>query len=133
MVAAARRRLGDRARSRSADLNDYAPPEPVAATTLFRALYYARDRGAFFRHVAGYTREEVRLRLQPAALRARARSGDLRGRRLRARRAAAVLRAAARRAAAPAPPLARAAEQVGPLARLVLRCRFTYVVSASRS
>ena len=37
------------------DLNDYLPPEPVAATTVFRALYYARDRAAFFHHVAGFT------------------------------------------------------------------------------
>ena len=37
------------------DLNDYEPPRPVAATTCFRAIYYAADRAAFFRRVAGYT------------------------------------------------------------------------------
>jgi SAM-dependent methyltransferase len=37
------------------DLNDYVPPEPVAVTSCFRAVYYAADRRAFFRHVAGYT------------------------------------------------------------------------------
>ena len=45
MVSAANRRgrnvvLGD--------LNDYEPPQPVAATTCFRAIYYADDRAAFF-------------------------------------------------------------------------------------
>ena len=38
------------------DLNEYVPPAPVAATTVFRAIYYARDRRAFFRHVAAFTR-----------------------------------------------------------------------------
>src|SRR5262249_20321042 len=37
------------------DLNDYVPPERVAATTCFRAIYYARDRRAFFALVRGYT------------------------------------------------------------------------------
>jgi cyclopropane fatty-acyl-phospholipid synthase-like methyltransferase len=37
------------------DLNDFTPPHPVAATTLFRALYYARDRASFFRVVASYS------------------------------------------------------------------------------
>lgn len=52
MAAAARRRGVDAV---EADLNDYDPPEPVAATTLFRALYYAADRREFFRRAAGYT------------------------------------------------------------------------------
>src|SRR5690349_21733655 len=37
------------------DLNDYEPPEPVAATLCFRAIYYARDRRALFERVRGYT------------------------------------------------------------------------------
>ncbi len=55
MVEAARRRLGGRAAIELGDLNEYTPPDTVAATTLFRALYYARDRRAFFLHVAGFT------------------------------------------------------------------------------
>src|SRR5262249_29877019 len=43
MIDAARRRLRDRAVLALGDLNDYVPPAPVAATTLFRAIYYPRD------------------------------------------------------------------------------------------
>src|SRR6187397_1054413 len=55
MIEAARRRLGGRAVVTEGDLNDYEPPEHVAATTVFRAIYYARDRAGFFGHAAGYT------------------------------------------------------------------------------
>src|SRR5439155_24839694 len=55
MVAAARLRSVD---AELADLNEYEPPEPVAATLCFRAIYYARDRRAFFEHVAGYTEKK---------------------------------------------------------------------------
>jgi SAM-dependent methyltransferase len=47
------------------DLNDYEPPEPVAATTFFRAIYYAHDRAAFFRRAAGYTRTKLVFDLNP--------------------------------------------------------------------
>ena len=47
------------------DLNDYVPPEPVAATTCFRAIYYARDRAAFFRHVSEYTQRKLVFDLNP--------------------------------------------------------------------
>ncbi len=52
-------------RSTSGDLNDYVPPEPVAATTVFRAIYYARDRAAFFRQAAEYTRKKLVFDLNP--------------------------------------------------------------------
>jgi trans-aconitate methyltransferase len=53
-------RMVEEARSKGraivhADLNEFAPDTPVAATTIFRAIYYSRDRAAFLRHVAGYT------------------------------------------------------------------------------
>ena len=48
MVAAARLRG---VAAELADLNEYEPPEPVAATTCFRAIYYASDRRAFFQLV----------------------------------------------------------------------------------
>ena len=47
------------------DLNQYVPPAPVAATTVFRAVYYARDRRAFFEHVAGYTVRKLVFDLNP--------------------------------------------------------------------
>ena len=65
MVAEAGRRLGERAEVELGDLNDYVPPEPVAATTCFRAIYYARDRRAFFAHVAGYTERKLVFDLNP--------------------------------------------------------------------
>ena len=43
------------------DLNDFAPAEPVAATCVFRAIYYARDRTAFFRYCRGF-RSKTSLR-----------------------------------------------------------------------
>jgi trans-aconitate methyltransferase len=65
MVEEARRRLGDRAVVEQADLNEYAPPAPVAATTVFRAIYYAHERRAFFRHVASYTERKLVFDLNP--------------------------------------------------------------------
>jgi SAM-dependent methyltransferase len=62
MVESARRRLAGRANVELGDLNDYAPAEPVAATTVFRAIYYARDRAAFFQARRRVHREEARLR-----------------------------------------------------------------------
>ncbi len=48
-----------------ADLNDYAPPEPVHATTIFRAIYYARDRRALLQQIAGYTQTKLVFDLNP--------------------------------------------------------------------
>ena len=47
------------------DLNDYEPAKPVTATTCFRAIYYADDRAAFFRRVAGYTERKFVFDLNP--------------------------------------------------------------------
>ncbi|MGH3129069.1 MAG: class I SAM-dependent methyltransferase, partial [Gaiellaceae bacterium] len=65
MVAAARTRLGERAAVDQGDLNDYVPPAPVAATTVFRAIYYARDRRAFFAHAREYTTTKLVFDLNP--------------------------------------------------------------------
>jgi SAM-dependent methyltransferase len=115
------------------DLNGYLPREPVAATTLFRALYYARDRAAFFRHVGTYTEQRLVLDLNPRQYALRDVERDL--------VAAGFLHVEARpffvpqRVALPAPVarLARFAEDVRPLARAILRVRFTYVLVGSRS
>jgi hypothetical protein len=132
MAAEARRRLGDRAPVDVGDLNDYVPPERVAATTVFRAIYYARDRLAFFRHAAEFTEKKLVFDLNPRQYPLDEVLADL--------RAAGLDRVALRpffvpqTVALPGPvvALAKALEDVGSLARLALRFRFTYLVVASR-
>ena len=114
------------------DLNTYAPPEPVAATTCFRAIYYATDRPAFFRHVAAYTTGKLVFDLNPRqydpdlvlAELCAAGFGEIVLRPFFVPQRRALPRALGRALVA--------AERSGPLARLALRYRFTYVVSASR-
>ena len=47
------------------DLNEYEPPAPVAATTIFRAIYYAHDRRELFRRIASYTESKLVFDLNP--------------------------------------------------------------------
>ena len=65
MIDAARRRLGDRATVGVGDLNAFVPGTPVAATTVFRAIYYAHDRAAFFARVARFTERKLVFDLNP--------------------------------------------------------------------
>jgi Methyltransferase domain len=129
MVEAARRRLGDRVEA--GDLNTYEPAEPVPATTVFRAIYYADDREAFFRRVAGFTTTKLVFDLNPRqfpleTVRAELRRAGWHGIALRPflfpqrHSPPRILR-----------PLLVAAEDTL-LARLALRWRFTYLVSAFR-
>jgi SAM-dependent methyltransferase len=114
------------------DLNDYVPTEPVAATTCFRAIYYARDRAAFFRHVGDYTRTKLVFDLNPRQYRVAHIRGEL--------RAAGFSGFELRPFFAPQrvalPESARAAlhalERSGPLARLLLTFRFSYLCAAFR-
>lgn len=130
MADAARRRLGDRIEH--GDLNTYEPTGPVAATTVFRAIYYADDRPAFFRRVAGYTRSKLVFDLNPRRYRLEDVAADL--------RAAGFKRIDLRpfftpqTVVLPRPLQAAlvAAERAGPVARLALRVRFTYLVAASK-
>jgi SAM-dependent methyltransferase len=132
MVEAAARRLGGRGLVELGDLNDYRPAEPVAATTCFRAIYYARDRRVFFRHVAGYTERKLVFDLNPRQYRLDDVRADL--------RAVGFTHLALRPFFAPqrlAPPrplraLLHGAERAGPLARLALRVRFSYLCAAYR-
>jgi SAM-dependent methyltransferase len=127
MVEAARRRGRNVVR---ADLNDYEPPEPVRATTIFRAIYYARDRRALLERIAGYTETKLVFDLNPRQYSLADVRADL--------RAAGFDRLALRPFFVPQTralprPLAlllRALERSGPVARLVLRARFTYVCAA---
>ena len=115
-----------------ADLNEFTPDAPVAATTIFRAIYYSRDRAAFLRHVAGYTDRKVVFDLNPRQYRLEDVTADL--------RAAGLTQISMRPFFVPqthalSGPLLRTAvalERSGPLARLALRYRFTYVVAAGR-
>jgi len=132
MVEAARRRLGDRAEVVHADLNEFVPAGSVAAVTCFRAIYYGRDRQTLFRHVAGFAGRKLVFDLNPRQFALDSVLSDL--------RAAGFARVDLRpffvpqRVALPAPfaAAARAAERSGPIARLALRFRFTYLVAASR-
>jgi SAM-dependent methyltransferase len=129
MVDAARRRGRDVV---LADLNDYEPPQPVVATTCFRAIYYARDRAAFFRRVAGYTERKLVFDLNPrqyrlAEVRAELRTAGFDGFELRPF-------FAPQRVSLPRPAAAglRGLERSGPLARLLLAFRFSYLCAAFR-
>jgi SAM-dependent methyltransferase len=132
MVAQASRGLGRRAQVEFGDLNEYVPPSVVAATTVFRAIYYARDRRAFFSHVATFTEKKLVFDLNPRQYHPDEVVADL--------GAAGLGRVLLRpffvpqTVALPGPAMAaaKALERSGPLARLVLRVRFTYLVAASR-
>jgi SAM-dependent methyltransferase len=114
------------------DLNDYEPSHPVAATACFRAIYYARDRAAFFRRVAGYTERKFVFDLNPRQYRVEDVRADLRLAgfdRLELRPFFSPQRFALPR------PLAGALhslERSGPLARLLLAARFSYFCAAFR-
>jgi hypothetical protein len=104
----------------------------VAATTVFRAIYYARDRAAFFRHVAGFTEKKLVFDLNPRQYRVDDVLADLRASGF----GSISLRPFLVPQTVSLPRLvlaaAKALEQSGPFARLALRVRFTYLVAASR-
>ena len=132
MVAAAARRVGPTVPVELGELDTYEPPAPVAATTVFRAIYYVRDRPAFFARVASYTERKLVFDLNPRQYRIAEIVDEL--------GAAGFGRVAMRpffvpqTKGLPAPVLAglKGLERSGPLARLALRFRFTYVVAAVR-
>lgn len=129
MVHAARRRG---ARVELADLNDYEPPEPVAATTCFRAIYYARDRRAFFRRVAGYTEKKLVFDLNPRQYDVDEVRADLAAVGFERVALRPFFVPQTRALSVPLAGLFRAAERSGPFARAALRLRFTYLVAAAR-
>jgi SAM-dependent methyltransferase len=113
------------------DLNDYEPPEPVAATSCFRAIYYARDRVELFRQVAGYTAKKLVFDLNPRQYRVDDVRADL--------RAAGFDRLELRPFFSPQrfslPGIAAGALhglERTPLAHLLLRFRFSYLCAAFR-
>jgi SAM-dependent methyltransferase len=129
MVEAARRRgrevvLGD--------LNDYEPPGPVAATTCFRAIYYARNRRAFFRRVSGYTERKLVFDLNPRQYRLADVRADLVAAGWTRLELQPFFSPQTRSLPGPAAAVLRGLERSGPLARLLLRLRFTYLCAAAR-
>ena len=111
-----------------ADLNDYAPPHPVQATTIFRAIYYARDRRALFQRVAGYTERKLVFDLNPRQYRLEEVEADL--------RAAGFDRIDTRPFFVPqtrALPFLPLLEGRPRLAQLLLRFKFTLLCAASRT
>jgi SAM-dependent methyltransferase len=132
MVRAARERLGSSATVERGDLNEYLPPDAVAATTVFRAIYYAIDRPAFFARVATFTERKLVFDLNPRQYDVDVVVAEL--------EAAGFARVELRpffvpqtqRLPGPATGVLKGLERAGPLARLALRVRFTYLVAALR-
>jgi SAM-dependent methyltransferase len=114
------------------DLNEWEPAEPVAATTVFRAIYYVHDRGAFFRRALRFTEKKLVFDLNPRQYGL----AEIRAELAAAGFARIDLRPffAPQTVGLPGPvaALLRAAERTGPLARTALRFRFSYLVAASR-
>jgi SAM-dependent methyltransferase len=133
MVEAARRRLGDRARIVLDDLNDYEPPAPVAATTCFRAIYYARDRREFLCKVAGYTERKLVFDLNPRRYDVEELRADLRAAGFDVLELRPFFVPQNHALPGPLVTFLRLAERSGPLARLALTRRFSYVCAASPS
>jgi SAM-dependent methyltransferase len=114
------------------DLNDYEPPEPVAATTCFRAIYYTRDRGAFFRRASGYTTKKLVFDLNPRQYRVSDVQADLEAAGWGQLELRPFFSPQTRSLPAPLAALLRGLEGSGPLARALLRVRFTYLCAAVR-
>jgi SAM-dependent methyltransferase len=132
MIEAARRRLGDRASIEAGDLNTFEPPQPVAATTVFRAIYYADDRAAFFARAAGFTERKLVLDLNPRQYAPSAVVAELRAAGFRRVELRPFFVPQTRRLPALATGALKGLERTGPPARLALRVRFTYLVAAVR-
>jgi SAM-dependent methyltransferase len=128
MVASARERGRDVV---LADINDYEPPERVAATTCFRAIYYARDRRAFFGRIAGYTEKKLVFDLNPRQYRVDDVGADLRATGFDQLELQPFF-SPQRFSLPPAAETALHALERSPLAALLLRVRFSYVCAASR-
>jgi predicted TPR repeat methyltransferase len=131
MVAAANRRLGEDAVVEVGDLNTFEPSEPVTATTVFRALYYASDRSAFFARARAFTSGKLVFDLNPRQVALRTVVTELHEAGFEDVAVRPFFVPQTARVGRPLIGALRLAEQSGPLARLVLRARFTYVVAAS--
>ena len=129
MVEAASKLLGEVAAVEQGELDTYEPPAPVAATTVFRAIYYARDRPAFFARARSFTEKKLVFDLNPRQYRVAEIASELETAGFRRFVVRPFLVPQTRRLPGAAVRLAIAAETT-PLARLALRRRFTYLVAA---
>lgn len=129
MVTAGRRRGRDLVQ---ADLNDYEPPRPVQATTIFRAIYYARDRRTLFLKVGGYTEKKIIFDLNPRQYSLADVRADLHAAGFDQLETRPFFVPQTRALPLPVALGLRGLERVRPLAELVLRVRFTLLCSASR-
>jgi len=131
MIAEARARLGDAVPLEVALIDAYEPPEPVDVTLCLRAFYYASDRRAFFRRVAGYTRTRFVFDFDPRVYDAHEIQADLRAGGFDSVRLQPFF--LPQRVDVPAP--LRSAllllERGGPLARIALRVRGIWFCAAT--
>ena len=115
-----------------ADLNEYEPAEPVQATTVFRAIYYARDRREFFLRVASFTEKKLVFDLNPRQFALADVTFELRSAGFDSVETRPFFVSQTRALPRPMVWMLRALERVGPLASLVLRYRFTLICAASK-
>jgi SAM-dependent methyltransferase len=123
-----------RARGRElvlADLNEYVPSTPVQATTIFRAIYYARDRAQLLAQIAGYTEKKLVFDLNPRQYRLDDVRADLRAAGFTAVAVHPFFVPQTRALPAALLRLLPLLERSGPIARAVLRYRFTFLCAAS--
>ena len=129
MIKAAQRRGRDVVLG---DLNDYEPPEPVATTTCFRAIYYANDRAAFFRRVAGYTERKFVFDLNPRQYRVDDIGAEVRAAGFDQLELRPFFSPQHFSLPRPVASVFYALERSGPVARLLLTMRFSYLCAAFR-
>jgi trans-aconitate methyltransferase len=130
MVEAASKLLGEVAAVEQGELDTFEPSAPVAATTVFRAIYYARDRPAFFARARSFTEKKLVFDLNPRQYRVAEIASELDAAGFRRVVLRPFLVPQTRRLPGAAVRLAIAAETT-PLAQLALRRRFTYLVAAT--
>jgi SAM-dependent methyltransferase len=115
------------------DLNDYVPPKPVQATTIFRAIYYARDRRALFLRVGGYTEKKIVFDLNPRQYSLADVRADLHAAGFDQLETRPFFVPQTRALPLPVALGLRGLERVRPAAQVVLRFRFTLLCAASRA
>jgi hypothetical protein len=115
------------------DLLTYEPPQPVAATTIFRSLHFADDRVAFFRHVGGFTERKLVFDVSPRRYRLDELRAELRAAGWTGLATRPFLVPQHGRLPRPAAGALQALEHVRPVADLLLRRRFALVCAAFRT